>query len=959
MNSPGPAGFTLEDACRIFVENGEDGVALIRDGRFVFTNAALARILGVPAEALVGSKVEAAFPSTRRTEIRMSLERLVAGEETRIQSESAVARRDGVEAPVRMSMMRFASPSGEAAVLVSVRDISAQVEADDALRAAERRFRSIFENAVEGIYQTTPEGRYLAVNPALAEIYGYDSPADLIANFTDIANQLYVDPTARDRFRAALGTASVVRNFEAQVYRRDGAVIWITENARCVRDADTRILYYEGTVEDITDLKLAHAQKALYAQAVEDKESAEEATRAKSEFLAMMSHEIRTPMNGVLGMARLLLSTRLDAKQKEYVHTVLDSGNLLLTVLNDILDYSKLEAGKLDLEAIDFDLRRELQGVVALLSTRASSKGVSINLDVGSDIPRFLRGDPVRLRQVLLNLGSNAVKFTDKGHVTIEVERRGALDDGAEDDVRLHVGVVDTGIGISPAAKARLFNSFSQADSTITRRFGGTGLGLAISKRIVTLMGGKIGVDSEVGRGSRFWFNVDFKSGKEPVELVEEPHIAVRPLRILLAEDNLVNQKVAIGLLQNQNHHVQLANNGFEAVAAAISGQFDLILMDMHMPELGGLEAARLIRNLPGRRGKTPIVALTASASPESVQRNMDAGMDGFLPKPIDPMQLYVTLAKMFGEETPASAARVSDKLEAAEKPKAPPLAPARAPAAPVDAVSPVRAPVNRDTPIVDVAILDALEERLGVASVKELVPTFAESAAELVSRMKISTGAADAVALAEAAHALKGGASALGLARVVEAADAIEFSAGAGRLELAHGALALLPEQLRLGLVQLDLRYLAGVRSDAAVAGEGKRGAARQKLESRFAQLAVLLVEDEPFSSRIAAHALRDIGVKKVVTARSGAEALEIFFAEPSQDFDLIISDWNMPGMTGLELLRKVRAVSPLTPFVMLTSNSGGEFVLAARDNGVNGYIVKPFAPAQLETKLASILSL
>ena len=483
--------------------------------------------------------------------------------------------------------------------------------------------------------------KILYTNQAFSAVTGY-SDEELQGKSTQL---LFGQQTSRRelvKIRQALRAFKPVRS-ELQCYKKDGSIYWNDMNLVPVEDERGTYTHWISVHRDITDRK--NTQEAL----LKAKILAEDSMKSKEQFLANMSHEIRTPMNAVIGMTNLLLNTDLNSEQEEYLEIIKQSSESLLVIINDILDFSKIESGKITFESTSFSLKNLIQKVISILNIKAVQKGLSLTYFISDACPNMIMGDSVRLDQILINLVGNAIKFTNEGRVKIRVE----VEQTVDDQVMILFSVIDTGIGVSPDKLETIFESFSQAGNDTTRKFGGTGLGLAITKQLVELQGGKIWVNSQLGNGSRFNFLLPFKlskSSQEPVAAKPKQKTSKKfyGRHVLLVEDNHFNQIVAKKTLSMFQVKCDVAENGRIALEKLHENSYDLILMDIQMPEMDGYEASKQIRKLSEPVSNIPIIAMTASALKGDEQKCLQAGMNDYISKPFDPDHLFDLLAKHF-----------------------------------------------------------------------------------------------------------------------------------------------------------------------------------------------------------------------------------------------------------------------------------------------------------------------
>ncbi len=503
------------------------------------------------------------------------------------------------------------------------------------LEQSELKYRKFIEEADDLIYVINGKGKFSYVNPTFERICGYSLKELKKMNSSFLVHEDY--RAAQSRFYLKQIKNQVpVTYYEFPVYTKKMKLIWIGQKVQ-MNFKNGKMLRALCIARDITK------RKATEQELIETKEAAIKASRAKAQFLSSMSHEIRTPMNAVVGMTHLLLEDNPRPDQVDNLKTLRFSSENLVTIINDILDFSKIESGKMDFEEVDFNLKYIASSIHHALSGSALDKGLKLQLKYDSAMPEFVKGDPVRLSQVLTNLVGNAIKFTSEGHIVTQV----SLKSSDEKELEIEISVLDTGIGIPETKLSSIFDNFTQASSNTTRKYGGTGLGLAISKQLVELQGGTINVESIEGKGSRFYFKMKFKrsdqNDKQPDDIHFENKNSVHSLKgvkVLLAEDNKINQVVAGKFLSKWGVEMDIAENGEEALKMVQAKEYNLVLMDLQMPVLDGFEATKMIRNLGGKYSTLPIIALTASAVLEIHEEAMSAGMDDFVTKPFDPKLL-------------------------------------------------------------------------------------------------------------------------------------------------------------------------------------------------------------------------------------------------------------------------------------------------------------------------------
>ncbi|MBM4257843.1 MAG: PAS domain S-box protein [Deltaproteobacteria bacterium] len=1080
-----------------------DNLVLVADehGQIVYVNPAVTRLLGYTREEVLGDGwVNLTHPDEQsRAAVRTFYKAMIAGEQTvPLPKERQLLDKSG-----NVHWILWHEAKGPGKTLISVgTDITSRTRAEDAVKESEERYRFLAVNATDFISRHNPaDAVNLYVSPSSKQLLGYEPEEMIGRSFLD-----WVHPD--DCVTMAAAVAKIIRTPDTglvtfRVRRKDGEYIWLESTTRGVRDPQTgKVNEIIGSARDVTERK--HAEEEL----TNAKEAAEAANQAKSQFLASMSHEIRTPMNGVLGMSELLLGTDMSVKQRRFAETIHSSAETLLSIINDILDFSKIEAGKLELEHIDFDLRQTVEEVADLLAARAHKKGLELACRIHPDVPTAVRGDQHRLRQILTNLVGNAIKFTERGEVIIEVQSLKSKIQGQANAVStldlgpgtldLRFSIRDTGIGLKPEALERLFQPFAQADGSTTRRYGGTGLGLAISRQLATTMGGDIGVESLYGTGSTFWFELPFALQAQPVTVhfspgkelqslrilivddnatnrdilhhqleswgirnnsapggthalqllykamvwkdpfdvaildmhmpemdgiqlakhikadevlastrlvmltsagqygdaaaarnagievylskpvrqsdlynclatvvgapstspstlqlpsVEPAPVVPRPgehqtdVRVLLAEDNLVNQEVAVNMLELLGCQVTVASNGHEVLDALSRGSYDLVFMDCHMPEMDGFAATAAIRQQEGASRHTTIIALTANALDGDEEECLAAGMDGYLSKPFSQEKLQAILRKWI----PAVQQRQEASSETVAVSAAPP------------SLTFASEPVIDEKTLAEIQLL----QKPGKPNVlHKLIATYLADTPQRVAVLHAALEKGECQALQGVAHSLKGSSATLGLKRFATVCQMLEQYAREQNIPPARALSSAFESAYTSASVAL--RALLPNSAEQEPSASPQTTSVKSSLpptvktEEEPPQSAappvILLVEDNLVNQEVAVGMLEGLGYR-VETADNGRAGLEAIIRKR---YALVLMDCQMPEMDGYAATQAVRAreaafrdTIPHLPIIALTANT----MVGDREKclsvGMDDYLGKPYNQEQLQEVL------
>ena len=755
----------------------------IQTGKADF-NERCASMLGRTLKEIGGTALEHWVPFEHPADIaraQLELKRCIQGIATTYEREGRMRHQNGEWIWVldRGRVVEWTEDGKSLRMMGTRQDITERKGAD------ERQLLAVLEASADAVLLVSTEGQLLFANSVAKSLFGYTAEELLRLNVDALVpgESRRLHAAHRESFARKSTARPMTGHSQLSCQHKLGHEIpvevglspFTLHGERLVianiADVSERVANQKRMIELNETLETRVQQRTHeLGQALE---RANFATRSRGDFLSNMSHEIRTPMNAVLGMVYLALQANPSQQQREYLEKIQSAGGHMVSLINDILDFSKIDAGKLDLEVGNFDLHRVVQNLVQLTEGRAREKGLQMAYELGPEVPQYLRGDSLRLGQIIINYVNNAIKFTERGGVTLRVSKISSASDTENSTTQhLRFEVQDTGIGLDAQQQLRLFKSFEQADNSISRKYGGTGLGLAICKQLAALMGGDVGVESTLGKGSTFWFTASLETASDdwgklqPIDAAPTSMEELRGTYMLVVDDSAFNLEVAKGMLESAGVTVMLASDGAQALALLRESRFDCVLMDMRMPVMDGLEAARSIRS-DADLSHIPVVGLTANANTEDHVQCLQAGMNAVVTKPINAQQLFATLIQCLGKRSPSALAQ-----------------------APQETSSNINAtpPDASDTPVWDAQVLPKAMGNFPTIH-RRLIARFLTSAPEQLSHLEMAVDQARYLDAAEEAHKLKSAARTVGALRFGELCDQLE---SAGRIEDSHTCQAI-----------------------------------------------------------------------------------------------------------------------------------------------------------------------